>query len=127
LRERSDSVAAVLAHGQFDLATVSALEAICAEAKTDDINMQSFTTTIEDLFYSHLASFTTYYIANPNSCLREKLKPSMEEYMSAYPPKDRSIKNFEKRERVLKKAKIENPSRKKIGFLRALFDSVTLQ
>lgn len=127
LREKSDSVAAVLVHGKFDVVTVHILEEICGKLKADDFTMQTFTTTVEDLFYSHMASFTSYYIANPNSCLRGKLKLSMEEYMSAYAPKDRLNKNLEKKKRILKKAELENFSPKQIGFLTALFESINLR
>lgn len=74
LREKSDSVAAVLTHGKFDFATVLVLEEICGKVKTDDFTMQTFTTTAEDLFYSHMASFTNYYITRSNSSLGMKAK-----------------------------------------------------
>ncbi|KIO75084.1 hypothetical protein TH53_22850 [Pedobacter lusitanus] len=127
LREKSDSAATVLMNGKFDVPAVLKLEEICAKVKTDDFTMQSFTTTVEDLFYSHMASFTNYYMANPNSCLRGKLKLSMEEYMSAYAPKDRMKKHLEKNKRILKKAELENFSPKQISFLHALFDNIKLR
>lgn len=127
LREKSDSVAAVLKHGKFDVTNVLALEEICTKIITDDFTMQTFSTIVEDLFYSQMACFTNYYIANPNSCLRGKLKLSMEEYMSAYAPNDRWNKHLEKKKRILKKAELENFSPKQIGFLQELFDSINLQ
>lgn len=126
LREQSDSVAEILTNGKFDVAIVLELEEICGKAKTDDFTMQSFTTTVEDLFYYHMASFTNYYLANPNSCLRGKLKQSMEEYMSVYSPKERIKKHLEKKKRILNKAKLENFSPRQIGFISTLFDTINL-
>ncbi|ETZ21913.1 hypothetical protein [Pedobacter sp. V48] len=124
IKEKSDSIGAILKHGKFDVSTVNALERICPNS--EDIAMQSFTTTVEDLFYTHMASFTNYYIANPNSCLKAKLKQSMEEYMAAYEAKDRMTKHIEKEKRILKKAEREHFSPKQLTFLHTLLNSINL-
>lgn len=125
IKEKSDSIATVLIHGKFDISAIYTLEQICA--KSEDLTMQFFPTTVEELFYSHMASFTDYYIANPGSCLKEKLKQSMEEYMSAYATKDRIKKNAEKENRILKKAEREHFSQKQLTFLHTLFSSINLK
>ncbi|WEK21495.1 MAG: hypothetical protein P0Y49_10135 [Candidatus Pedobacter colombiensis] len=127
IKEKADSVAAILMYGKFDVSTVHELEKICAKSKSEDLTMQFFTTTVEELFYNHMASFTNYYMANPGSCLRGKLKQSMEEYMSVYAPKDRMKKHVEKENRVLKRAERENFSPKQLAYLHTLFNSISLQ
>ena len=127
LKEKADSAALTLLKGKFDLSTVHVLEQICADAKPEDLTMQFFTTTVEELFYSHMASFTDYYIVNPGSCLKAKLKQSMEEYMSAYPVEKRPIKNMEKEHRILTKARREHFRPKQLVFLQTLFRSVNLK
>jgi hypothetical protein len=126
LREKSDSIASVITHGKFNVANILVLEDLCEKVKTNDFTMQTFTTTVEDLFYGHMASFTDYYIAYPNSCLSAKLKLSMAEYMSAYAPEDRLHKNLDNKKRILEKAKRENMSLQQIGYLNELFDSINL-
>jgi|GEM_PF-6600440 len=123
--EKSDSIATALIHGKFDISNIKTLEKICA--KSEDLSMQSFPTTVEELFYSHMASFTDYYLANPGSCLKGKLKQSMEEYMAAYEPKDRMKKNAEKENRILKKAEREHFSQKQLNYLHELFSSINLK
>lgn len=127
IREKSDSVAETLMHGKFDLSTVQVLEEICGKTKKEDFTMQFFSTTVEELFYRHMASFTNYYMANPGSCLRAKLKESMEEYMAAYAPKDRMKKHLEKEKRILKKAELEHFSPRQMAYLHTLFNSISLQ
>ena len=124
-KEKSDSIATALIQGKFDISNIQTLEKICA--KSEDLSMQSFPTTVEELFYSHMASFTDYYIANPGSCLKGKLKQSMEEYMAAYEPKDRMKKNAEKENRILKKAEREHFSQKQLNYLHELFSSINLK
>jgi hypothetical protein len=125
LKEKSDGIALKLMNGKFDISAVLLLEKICAQPQ--DLTMQFFTTTVEELFYSHMASFINYYIANPGSCMEGKLKQSMEEYMSAYEPKNRMQKHIEKQGRIFKKAKRENLSPKQLAYLQTLFDSINLK
>lgn len=125
IKEKADSIASKLIQGKFEISSVHELEKVCASS--GGLTMQSFTTTVEELFYSNMASFINYYIANPSSCLKEKLKQSMEVYMAAYEPKDRRRKNIEKENRILKKAERENLSPNQFSFLYALFKSINLQ
>lgn len=125
IKEKADSIAFKLIHGEFETSSVLELEKVCASS--GDLKMQFFTTTVEELFYSHMANFTNYYMTNPGSCLKEKLKQSMEEYMAAYERKDRKRKQVEKEKRILKKAERENFSPNQIIFLYALFKSINLQ
>lgn len=125
IKEKTDSIAATLLHGKFNISAVHLLEKICA--KSNDSIMESFSTTVEELFYSHMVDFTNYYMANPGSCLEGKLKLSMEEYMSVYEPKDRKKKHTEKENRILKKAKREHFSSKQLDYLHTLFNSINLQ
>jgi hypothetical protein len=122
IKGKADSIAAILMRGKFDVSRVQELEKICANS--EDITMQSFTTTVEELFYSHMASFTDYYMANQNSCLKGKLKQSMEEYMSVYAPKERMKKHAEKEKRILKKAGQEHFSPKQLAYLHTLISNI---
>lgn len=125
IKEKSDSIANKVINGKFDISSVLLLEKICA--KSENLTMQSFSAIVEELFYSHTASFANYYMENPGSCMEGKLKQSMEEYMAAYKPDERIKKFAEKKFRILKKAKRENFSLKELSYLYKLFDSINLK
>lgn len=122
IKGKADSIAAILMHGKFDVSSVHELEKICAHS--DDLTMQSFTAIVEELFYSHMARFTDYYLANPKSCLNGKLKQSMEEYMSVYTPIERMKKHAEKEKRILKKAEQQHLTPKQLAYLHTLLNSI---